>query len=518
MLEQQNSILRREILDANKTFNASELTHLKFLLDEKTREISFLRSENESLRISNTFRPAPFNATLPPKLDELFSSSEKSHNYHINELTEIWKNQLKKSEEELSFYKSEHLKEKIKADNFHNELNNVQLSIQEFKTKNDTLEKNNIVFLDEIENLRQQENLLKTKLSAKQSPKIERIFEPVEKIVYQTDPVLIDENNKFSESLKKSLEEEKRAKNLLIELERKNQVLESTLNEFKTKINDSQKMKNDIPLKLELVIENMQKQMSHQNKRFVFQVLSLNSKYQKDLKKIEKKAKKTSDKILVSQKLEIIDGTFAVFNDFRSNFVTWIFDLFKQAADIAFSKKLNSFAIFKKQLIEIKSNSVDMSIVSSIWFRMKNLVEDELPKLKITKQSSSKFISSGEKQKAQTLEDEAAIETKNSVQVPISKGMEEWVLKNLIETVKKHKSSSKTNDDIILLVFRLIAVKYRIEFPLVSEKNSKISYELILVLDNKICSAVFKFLGSKTIEKPKNKRPSSQKPRFNVHF
>lgn len=87
--------------------------------------------------------------------------------------------------------------------------------------------------------------------------------------------------------------------------------------------------------------------------------------------------------VLVNQKLEVVDGTYQVFKDFQDNFVSWVFDIFSKNSEIAFKKKSNSFLLFKEQMILLKSNYNYFQLMSSFYFRLKNLVLDELPKLRL---------------------------------------------------------------------------------------------------------------------------------------
>lgn len=445
----------------------------------------------------------------------------------------------RKNEEEVSRLQSDHLREKTRADKLQAEIYSLENSVAELKRNGQHSRDEVFELRREIELLRQTEMSLKSQILVKPAPKIERIVEPVEKIVYQPDPTIAAENQRLAENLQTCLNEEKRVKGLLIDYEKKFRNMESEIRELKSSMTLKVQRSDEFPQKVELITTNLNTLMEAQKKRFLFEVLSLNSKHEKEKKEWQQKVQKTTEKILVSQKLEVVDGTFAVFNDLRAQLIEWVFNVFKECADFAFTKKMNSFVVFKKKIDEMKKIQSGFDFVALFWFRLKNLVEEELPKLKIITEktevvgqvfgseagstkgavSVKQYISQGAR--PNTHNETCGREHDFNLSGSGPKGFEDWVLKNLIETVKKHKASAKTIDDFILLVFRLTAIKYRVEYPLVSEKGAVVSQDLLAVLETKICSAILnlftKSTPTQTIIKRKEKS-KSQKRRFNVNF
>lgn len=197
--------------------------------------------------------------------------------------------------------------------------------------------------------------------------------------------------------------------------------------------------------------------------------------------------------MLVAQKLEIIDGTFGVWNDFSRQLVAWVFDIFRLSADSAFTKKLNSFVLFKNSMIDIKKRGDYFIIVSGIWFRLKNLVYEELPKFRIKRAEVDPEANQNDINNP--IDFMIEFETVKGTRTIVPNTIEDWVMRTLTETIKKHKASKRSDDDYLLFLFRLLAIRYRIEYPLTGEKGYVLSDDLNLILHSKICSAAFKVLG-----------------------
>lgn len=500
--------LRREINGQQSSFNSAEFAHLKFLMDEKTREVNFLRSENESLKIANNCQSQSLGKSLPGKLEELFASSRTSEQGNLEELTHLWKTQVAKLEQEISHLRTVNLREKLREDDVQRECELAKHELTQLKEVQTQTESSLACLRNENEELKRAESLLKSRLQTKEPPRVERITEAIERVVYQTDPKLEEDKERLLEELKKSVNEEKRVKGLLGERERKVGVMETEVERINRQLAGEEKRREELVGKHREIGEKLVNEMELQKKRMMFEIIALNAKHKKEIAKLEKESQKMSEKILVSQKLEIVDGTFAVFNDFRRSFVDLLFDMFVAATEKARQKQLNSFGVFKEKLVEAKKATLGFEVIGGFWFRLKNLLEEELPKLKITKKGK---IGKEESESGQ-------LEDKDNVKVEVGKGFEEWVIENLVESVQKHKTSRKTEEDLVLFVFRLIAIKFRIEFPLLREKDGKVADDLKVVLELKICSAFFNFVSKKQSTVPKKTTSKSQKRNFNVNF
>ena len=68
----------------------------------------------------------------------------------------------------------------------------------------------------------------------------------------------------------------------------------------------------------------------------------------------------------------------------------------------------------------------------------------------------------------------------------------EWVEETLSQVLDRHYKEKKGGDRELLLLFRLLAVKYRIKFPLKGQKL-KIELALIVFLERWICTACLSY-------------------------
>lgn len=208
---------------------------------------------------------------------------------------------------------------------------------------------------------------------------------------------------------------------------------------------------------------------------------------------MEKQKKDDENKVLVKQKLEIVDGTFEVFQDFKEHFVEWIFNIFTENSNLALKRKSNSFLLFKDKMVLLKSNYNYFQLIASFYYRLKNLIADDLPHLKIVPicednqedqmRRNAELISANlnkmleeddfgnfdRKEEKITLKSQSKGHLQNCHKFPKElnveanefKDLEEWIKKMLLSVVKKHKESRKTRwEDHILYLFRLLAIKY----------------------------------------------------------
>lgn len=170
-----------------------------------------------------------------------------------------------------------------------------------------------------------------------------------------------------------------------------------------------------------------------------------------------------------------------------------MFDIFRLSADSAFTKKLNSFVLFKNSMIDIKKRAEYFLIVSGIWFRLKNLVYEELPRFTVKRIEEKGETNPNDVNNP--IDFMIEFETAKGTRTIVPNTIEDWVMRTLTETIKKHKASKRSDDDYLLFLFRLLAIRYRIEYPLTGEKGYVLSEDLNLILHSKICSAAFKVLG-----------------------
>lgn len=88
------------------------------------------------------------------------------------------------------------------------------------------------------------------------------------------------------------------------------------------------------------------------------------------------------EKVMINQKLEVIDGTFDVWIYLRETMVDWLFEVFIRSADRAAQRKMNSFVLFKCNMEDLKKNSNDINVILiNVYARLKNLIYDDIPKI-----------------------------------------------------------------------------------------------------------------------------------------
>ena len=296
------------------------------------------------------------------------------------------------------------IKDKESKDNIKENINNLNNILLQKNSEIDTLLFQKKKLEDEIIFLRQNENHLKTELALKQKPIIERITEPIEKVVYKENPYFKEKNNQIYNELQISIQEEKKAKMKIREKEEEIENLKKNLGGSNLKNNEIQlkldrfRRENDIKEEIDInnqreIInkkniykerifnydEKIKKREKDFNRFLIFELLKKNREYGK----IEKEKKANENIVMINQKFEIIDGTYEVFDDFKIKFVDWIFEIFKNNATDSLKRRNNSYMSFKNVLIDLKAKNNYFELISCFFFRLKNLVFEDLPKLKI---------------------------------------------------------------------------------------------------------------------------------------
>ena len=447
------------------------------------------------------------------------------------------------------------IKDKESKDHTKEDISHLNNNLLQKNTEIQNLNFQNKKLEDEIIFLRQNENHLKTELALKQKPIIERITEPIEKIVYKENPYFTEKNNQIYEELQISIKEEKRAKMKIREKEEEIENLKKALavsnlknNEIQFKL-DRFKKENDVKEEVELdnqreliskknrykervfnYDEKLQKMERNFNRFLVFQILKKNRECSKILK--EKKA--NENVVMVNQKFEIVDGTYEIFYDFKKKFVEWIFEIFKKNATDSLKKRNNSYMEFKNILMNLKTKNNYFDLISCFFFRMKNLVFEDLPKLKIvpnykknlgnnkTEIVNEKLLISEDlnqflendnyqnKNNSRTKKSTPSKKSKNrpfiekqenlkfpkELDLKITKNMSprDWVKNMIMKVIKQYKENQKKHwEKYILYLFRLLAIKYRVEYPIGNNEKYEIDEDLIDILHIKICSAAFNF-------------------------
>jgi hypothetical protein len=273
-----------------------EIQHLRYLINEKTQEIRDLRNENESFRMLHTQKGQFQSSNLPPKFDDMFARSgdfeinHKAQSQSTQELIEYFKTQHKNQEEELIRLRFEKDKDRSKIEHFELESTTQSENIRDLKLKLQKAEFEITKRNTEIQFFKQQEEMLKIQATTQQVSKIERIYEPVREFVYQTDPEVLEKNDELGVSLRNALDEEKKTKLKLQELERKNRKLESELQEKNAKVNQENDEDTKKKLNYQGLVASMQSRSKNIVKGLVFKALQQNADSCRLLRNLKKKS------------------------------------------------------------------------------------------------------------------------------------------------------------------------------------------------------------------------------------
>ena len=279
-----------------------EIDRLRKLLKEKDQEIYELRSRPMPQPIITSAPPPP-----PPDVD----------------LSE-WENAVRIRDEEIA---------RLKARNIPQEFDDSEY-IKAIKDRD-----------YEIRRLREELSKKAQVEIIRKSPKIERIPEPITKIQYEKDPVLIEENKRLAKELEIAVEEEQNAKRELKEALEEIEKLHRIIAELKArppKIIEKEKIvvkKVDKPVRignrLEKLMDMYKKKWDRLNKRLAQDVLY----YYRLAKHFQRLSKQTKERVFINQKLEVVDGTWDIWNFMRLSLVDWLFEVFVRSVEASSKKK-----------------------------------------------------------------------------------------------------------------------------------------------------------------------------------
>lgn len=486
-MEEKVEQLQSELFSARKPLSnglETENAHLRFLITEKDGEIRNLKHMIENFKL---------------EIEKYTTALDRKNNtldYENNEMVRY----LKDTNNKLDNHNASLMKEMQELRNKIFELQNANIlseqSVFEKSQRIGHLEITKDKLEKEIANL-------VAKLSVKEPPKIERIYEVNKEIKYETDPYILQKNNELNRELEIALREEAKAKKQLEEL----RLMLENNNRRDNESDDNSKYQN----LLNFIIKT-KTFTNHKNDALIFYMLKINAENSRLLKL----QKDNENMVLVNQKLEIIDGTLALYYDFVGTFLKFIYEIFKTSTDTSFKKKLNSFIVFKEKLIELKSRANYFSLISTFFFRLKNLVYEDLPKLKVIKYDANnnptesllnldvEDYHKGENtiynSKKPTLVSKKVIDEFNVNVKPVDfpkttnrQQMDEWIKTTLITTIQKYKQDKESWDKYLLYVFRLLTIRYRIDFPMVKGTRIEVNKDLMNILDTKICAATLNF-------------------------
>lgn len=205
--------------------------------------------------------------------------------------------------------------------------------------------------MDELEHKDRIIEQLRKRLSelefVQDAPKVHRIKEPpLKEIRYEKDPYLIEQNQRLTKELEEALRQEQAAKMDLKEKLQEIRDLNNLIAELKarpppvvyktktqTKIIDKP---TRIGPALEKLMNMYKKRCDEKSKRLALNMLY----YFRLFNHYRRLAMERKEKVVVNQKLEVIDGTYDVWKFLRESIVGWLLDVFVRSADRAHVRKM----------------------------------------------------------------------------------------------------------------------------------------------------------------------------------
>ena len=224
--------------------------------------------------------------------------SKKYHSGQGDEIIEYMKVQIKSQDDEIVVLRLDKEKDRSSIERLKLENSNAQDTIRELRSKIDKLEFENRAKNSEVDLLRQQETLLKSQIASLQMTKVEKIYEPVKEIVYEPDPDIITKNHQLASSLSLSLEEEKRLKKIIRDLEFRVNEFENDIEKFKQNHADEQKDSALLERLQSFIDRKMLIRSRYILRALVFRSLQMNA----DSCRVLRNAKKKQDRCLKSFK------------------------------------------------------------------------------------------------------------------------------------------------------------------------------------------------------------------------
>lgn len=209
---------------------------------------------------------------------------------------------------------------------------------------------------------------------------------PIREVVYERDPYLIERNKQLKEELENALLSEQKAHaecSMKIEEIGRLQCLIEDLKSMPPK-----QIRVEIPYEHRITVTarigpSIEKYLAlyEKNNNKKCQALGFAALYYyKNFRQYLRMSHKRKEKVIVNQTIQVYDGTQEICNFYRQSLVKWLFDIFVRSTDRAFSKKMNSFILFKSNMEELRENLNDVIfIMVAVYNRLKNLCRESMP-------------------------------------------------------------------------------------------------------------------------------------------
>lgn len=159
---------------------------------------------------------------------------------------------------------------------------------------------------------------------------------------------------------------------------------------------------------------------------------------------------------------------------------------------------------------ELKKNNNDTYVMlTNVYARLKNLIYEDIPKITWEK----KFDIPNPLPRDQLLHLSPESFSKLKPHQDIRDNVNEWVEDTLFHVILRKKFDHSDRDKHLLYLYRLLAIKYRVTYPLKGESFT-LDEDLRIVLESKICNAALAFFDTPSAQdqiiSPKRKQNPSK--------
>lgn len=181
----------------------------------------------------------------------------------------------------------------------------------------------------------------------KEAPKVVRVQDPpIKEVHYEKDPYILEQNAKLNRELEDALKQEQNAKLELQAKIREIRDLNNLISELKArppekvimeKIVTKEVTKNSrIGEPLDILMTRYKARCDEEKKRLALNMLY----YYRLFNHYRKLSLERKEKVIVTQKLEVIDGTFNIWIWLRESIVGWLLEIFVRSTDRAHKRKM----------------------------------------------------------------------------------------------------------------------------------------------------------------------------------
>ena len=138
---------------------------------------------------------------------------------------------------------------------------------------------------------------------------------------------------------------------------------------------------------------------------------------------------------------------------------------------------------------DIKGSNTDLSVLLiTAYARLKNLVYEDIPKI----QWEKKYTLPDNVPKDRLMQLSPEMFKGLKANQDIRDNINEWVEDTLFYVIMRKRNDRADKDKTLLYLYRLLAIKHRVVYPLKGE-SFKLDEDLRIVLESKICNAALAY-------------------------